>query len=95
MISAHPRKWGGLPAEGGIVRKVQGRSGQVWVLNGGSAYGLYDVNWIPLTSNPMPAALLSDPMIRLTPIFDIGAVFWIDLFIDVALSHHQSHTIQL
>ena len=30
MIGAHPRKWGGLPAEGGIVGKVQGRSGQVW-----------------------------------------------------------------
>ena len=30
VISAHPRKWGGLPAEGGIVGKVQGRSGQVW-----------------------------------------------------------------
>ena len=45
------------------------------LLNGGSAYGPYDINWIPLTSDPMPAALLSDPMIRLTPIFDIGAVF--------------------
>ena len=45
------------------------------LLNGGSAYGPYDVNRIPLTSNPMPVALLSDPMIRLTPIFDIGAVF--------------------
>ena len=47
------------------------------LLNGGSTYGPYDVNQIPLTSNPMPAALPSDPMIRSTPIFDIGAVFWI------------------
>ena len=47
------------------------------VLNGGLAYGLYDVNRILLTSDLMPAALLSDPMIQLTPIFDIGAVFWI------------------
>ena len=30
MISAHPHKWGGLLAEGGIVGKVQGRLGQVW-----------------------------------------------------------------
>ena len=35
------------------------------VLNRGSAYGPYDVNRIPLTSDPMPAVLLSDPMIRL------------------------------
>ena len=65
------------------------------LLNRGSAYGPYDVNRIPLTSDPMPAALLSNPMIRLTPIFDIGAVFRIDLFLDVALSHHQCHAIQL
>ena len=65
------------------------------MLNGGSAYGPYDVNQILLISDPMPAALPSDPMIRLTPIFDIGAVFRIDLFIDVALSHHQCHAIQL
>ena len=45
------------------------------LLNGGLAYGPYDVNRITLTSDPMPAALLSDPMIRLTPIFDIGVVF--------------------
>ena len=48
---------------------------ELTLLNGGSAYGPYDVNRIPLTSDLMPAALLSDPMIRLTPIFDIGAVF--------------------
>ena len=65
------------------------------LLNGGSAYGPYDVNRIPLTSNPMPVVLHSDPMIRLDPIFDIGAVFRIDLFLDVALSHHQCHAIQL
>ena len=35
------------------------------VLNGGSVYGPYDINRIPLTSDPMPVALLSDPMIRL------------------------------
>ena len=35
------------------------------LLNGGSAYGPYDVNRIPLISDPMPAALLSDPMIRI------------------------------
>ena len=46
-------------------------------MNGGSAYGPYDANRIPLTSDPMLAALLSNPMIRLTPIFDIGAVFQI------------------
>ena len=63
-------------------------------MNGGSAYGLYDVNRIPLTSNPTPAALLSDPMIWLTPILVIGAVFRIDdVTIDVALSHHQSRCI--
>ena len=45
------------------------------LLNGGSAYGPYDVNRIPLISDPMPAALLSDLMIQLTPIFDIGVVF--------------------
>ena len=45
------------------------------MLNGGLAYGPYNVNRIPLTSDPMPAALLSNPMIQLTPIFDIGAVF--------------------
>ena len=35
------------------------------VLNGGSAYGPYNVNRIPLTSDPMLVALLSDPMIRI------------------------------
>ena len=35
------------------------------LLNGGSAYGLYDVNQILLTSDPMPAALLSDLKIRI------------------------------
>ena len=45
------------------------------VLNGGSAYGPYDINQIPLISDPMLAALLSNPMIWLTPIFDISAVF--------------------
>ena len=47
------------------------------LLNGGSAYSPYDVNRIPLVSDLMLAALLSDPMIWLTPIFDIGAVFQI------------------
>ena len=65
-----------------------------WVLNGGSAYGPYDVNRISLTSDLMPVALLSDPMIRLTPILVIGVVFRIyDVIIDVALSHHQSRCI--
>ena len=46
------------------------------------------------SSDPMPVVLLSDPMIRLTPILVIGAVFWIhDVIIDVALSHHQSRCI--
>ena len=44
-------------------------------MNGGSAYDPYDVNRIPLISDPMPAALLSDLMIQLTPILVIGAVF--------------------
>ena len=35
------------------------------LLNGGSAYSPYDVNWIPLTSDPMPAALLSNPKIQI------------------------------
>ena len=35
------------------------------VLNRGSAYSPYDVNQIPLISNPMPVALLSDPKIRI------------------------------
>ena len=35
------------------------------MLNRGSAYGPYDVNWILLTSDPMPAALPSDPKIRI------------------------------
>ena len=35
------------------------------VLNGGSASCPYDVNRIPLTSDPVPVALLSDPMIRI------------------------------
>ena len=30
VIGAHPHKWRGLLAEGGIIGKVQGRSGQVW-----------------------------------------------------------------
>ena len=33
------------------------------LLNGGLAYGLYNVNQIPLTSDPMLVALLSDPKI--------------------------------
>ena len=50
-----------------------------------------NVNRIPLPSDLMPVALLSDPMIQLTPILVIGAVFRIDdVIIDVALSHHQS-----
>ena len=44
-------------------------------MNGGSALCPYDINRIPLTSDPMLVALLSDPMIRLTPILVIGAVF--------------------
>ena len=35
------------------------------LLNGGSVLCPYDVNWIPLISDLMPAALLSDPMIRI------------------------------
>ena len=35
------------------------------MLNGGSALCPYDVNRIPLISDPMPVALLSDPMIRM------------------------------
>ena len=46
----------------GKCREVMGKQG---VLNGGLAYGLYDVNQIPLTSDPMPTVLLSDPMIRI------------------------------
>ena len=68
------------------------------LLNGGSAYGPYDVNRIPLTSDPMPAALLSNPMIRLTPIFDIGAVFRIGSIIrrgpkPPSVSHYTAVTI--
>ena len=64
------------------------------VLNGGSTHGPYDINRIPLTSDPMPVALLSDLMIQLTPILVIGAVFRIDdVIIDMALSHHQSRCI--
>ena len=35
------------------------------LLNGGLALRLYDINRIPLTSDLMPVALLSDPMIRI------------------------------
>ena len=35
------------------------------MLNGGSAYARTYVNRLPLTSEPMPEALLSDPMIRI------------------------------
>ena len=39
--------------------------GFLMILNGGSAYGPYDVNQILLTSNLMPAVLLSNPKIRI------------------------------
>ena len=64
-----------LEALSGLQQTVLQSCQNTIVLNRGSAYSLYNVNRIPLTSAPMPAALLSDPMIRLTPIFDIGAVF--------------------
>lgn len=35
------------------------------LLNGGSAYSPYNVNWIPLTSDPMPAVFLSDLKIQI------------------------------
>ena len=38
-------------------------------------YARMYVNRIPLTSDPMPEALLSDPMIRIIPILVIRAVF--------------------
>ena len=52
------------------------------------------INQIPLTSNPMPAALLSDLMIQIplsiTPMCSVPDY---DVIIDIALSHHQSRCI--
>ena len=47
------------------TQKWDKRDDQGLVLNGGLAYGPYDINRIPLTSDPMPVVLLSDPKIQI------------------------------